>query len=79
MESALARLAGFMSRHRRAVAAACVVLFAAGGWFWLRPNDRPVPPAPSTQPPALLEHLEATRGVVGRPPRPAAPPITLAP
>jgi hypothetical protein len=55
-------MAGFLSRHRRAVAAACVALLAVGGWFSLRPNGRPAPPAPATQPPALVEHLQAMQG-----------------
>ena len=63
MEAALTRLAGFMSQRRRAVAAACVVLLlAAGGWLSLRPNGSPAPPAPATQPPALVEHLQAMQG-----------------
>jgi hypothetical protein len=62
VEAALTSLPGFMSRHRRAVAAACVALLAAAGWFSLHPNGRSAPPAPATQSPALVEHLQAMQG-----------------
>ena len=39
MESALARLAALVSRRRRAIVAAWLVLLTAGGWFSLHQND----------------------------------------
>jgi uncharacterized membrane protein YdfJ with MMPL/SSD domain len=39
VESALARLAGAVSRHRRAVVAVWLALLVAGGWFSLHQND----------------------------------------
>jgi RND superfamily putative drug exporter len=39
VESSLARLAGAVSRHRRAVVATWLVLVAAGGWFSLHQSD----------------------------------------
>src|SRR4051795_10895295 len=39
VERSLARLAGLVSRRRRAVFAMWVALLAAGGWFSLHQND----------------------------------------
>ncbi|MGZ4290685.1 MAG: MMPL family transporter [Gaiellaceae bacterium] len=40
VESALARLASLVSRHRRAVVVGWLVVVAAGGWFSLHQNDQ---------------------------------------
>ena len=65
MESALARLAGFVSRRRRVVVA-WLVLLVVGGWFSLHQNDRlsgggwEVPGSPSVR---VVDALDSFPGV----------------
>jgi uncharacterized membrane protein YdfJ with MMPL/SSD domain len=63
VESALARLAAAVSRHRRAVVAVWLVLLAAGGWFSLHQNEHlsgggwEVPGSPSLRTAGALDRF----------------------
>jgi uncharacterized membrane protein YdfJ with MMPL/SSD domain len=66
VESALARLAGLVSRRRRAVVAVWLALLVGGGWFSLHQNDRlsgggwEVPGSPSVR---VVDALDTFPGV----------------
>jgi uncharacterized membrane protein YdfJ with MMPL/SSD domain len=66
VESALARLAGVVSRRRRVVVATWLVLLVAGGWFSLHQNDHlsgggwEVPGSPSVR---VVDALDEFPGV----------------